>query len=118
MCIFGRAGVGKTTVVQTVKKIFESEGVNCQIICPSGGLCDAYDGVAATVHSYYGLQTAEMPVDLLIQRALSRNDIVTQICGVDVVIWNEISMSSQRIFELVNALHDKFSENRYAFGGI
>lgn len=118
MCIFGRAGVGKTTVVQKIKKVLASKGVNCQIICPSGVSCDAYEGVAATVHSYYGLQTAEMPIDILIQRALSRNNIVTQICGVDVIIWDEVSMSSRRIFELVNALHDNLLENTYAFGGI
>ena len=118
MCIFGRAGVGKTTVVQTIKNILASKGVNCQIICRSGVSCDACDGIAATVHSSYGLQTAKMPVDILIQRALSRNNIVTQFRGVDVIIWDEVSMSSQQIFELVNALHDNLSENRLAFGGI
>ena len=59
-----------------------------------------------------------MPIDILIERALSRHNIVTQICGVDVIIWDEVSMSSRRIFELVNALHDNLSENTYAFGGI
>ena len=118
MCILGRAGVGKTTVVQAIKKVLASKGLNCQIVCPSGVSCNAYEGVAATVQSYYGLQTAEMPIDILIQRALSRNNIVTQICGVDVIIWDEVSMSSRRIFELVNALHDNLSENTYAFGGI
>ena len=118
MCIFGCVGVDKTTVVKTIKKVLGSKGLNCQIVCPSGVFCNAYEGVAATVHSYYGLQTAEMPIDILIQRALSRNNILTQICGVDVIIWDEVSMSSQRIFELVNALYDNLSENTYAFGGI
>ena len=113
-----RAGVGKTTVVQAIKKVLASKGLNFQIGCPSGASCDAYEGVAATVHSYYGLQTAEMPIEILIERALTRNNIVTQICGVDVLIWDKVSMSSRRILELVNALHDNSSENTYAFGGI
>lgn len=118
LCIFGRAGVGKTTVVQRIKKVLSSKGINCQIVCPSGVSCDAYGGAASTVHSYYGLQTAELPVDLLIERSLGRNNIVAQISGVNVLIWDEVSMSSQRLFELVNALHNRLLENSYPFGGI
>ena len=55
LCIFGHAGVGKTTVVQRIKQVFSSKGINCQIVCPSGVSCDAYGGAASTVHSYYGL---------------------------------------------------------------
>ena len=98
-------------MVQAIKKVLTLKGINCQIVCPNGVSCDAYGGVATTVHSHYGLQTAEMPVDLLIQRALSRNNVVTQICDVEVLIWDEVSMSSKRIFELVNALHNRLSAN-------
>ena len=66
-CVLGRAGVGKTTVVQAIKKVLASKGLNCQIVCPRGVSCDGYDGVAATVHSYYELQTAVKPIDILTQ---------------------------------------------------
>ena len=32
MCILGRAGVGKTTVVQAIKKVLASKDLNCQIV--------------------------------------------------------------------------------------
>ena len=118
VCIFGRAGVGKTTVVEKIKKILTSRGKKCQIVCSSGISCDAYDGLASTVHSHYGLQTAELPFPLLLERSLSRNNVVEQIRDVDVLVWDEISMSSSRVFELVNAIHHRLSQNANAFGGI
>ena len=55
VCIFGRAGVGKTTAVERIRKILTSRGKKCQIVCSSGISCDAYDGLASMVHSYCGL---------------------------------------------------------------
>jgi ATP-dependent exoDNAse (exonuclease V) alpha subunit len=118
VCIFGRAGVGKTTVVETIRKVLTSAGKRCQIVCSSGIACDAYDGFASTVHSHYGLQTAELPCPLLLERSLSRNNVVEQIRDVDVLVWDEISMSSMRVFELVNAIHHRLSNNANAFGGM
>ena len=66
----------------------------------------------------YGLQTCEFPAPLLIERALGRKNIVDDITDMDVLIWDEISMSSQRIFELVNILHHMISKNALPFGGI
>ncbi len=73
-------------------------------MCSSRISCDAYDGLASTDHSHYGLQTAGLPCPLLLERSLSRNNVVEQIRDVDVLVWDEISMSSMRVFELVIAL--------------
>ena len=80
--------------------------------------CDPYNGAAKTVHSQYGLQTCELPKQLLVERALKRNNIVDVITDTDVLVWDEISMSSERIFELVNMLHHIVSKNALPFGGI
>ena len=69
-------------------------------------------------HSFYGLQTAELPAPLVMQRSLERNDIVNQIQSVDVLIWDEISMSSLRIFHIVDQLHQKVRSYSLPFGGI
>jgi hypothetical protein len=118
VCIFGRAGVGKSTVVQEIKASLEKQGKRCQIVCASGIACDTYHGLATTVHSYYGLQTAELPQSMLLGRSLERANIVEQIENIDVLIWDEISMSSRRIFNLVNLLHQETSKNPFPFGGI
>ena len=119
VCIFGRSGVGKSTVVREIRAELGRIGKKCQIVCSSGISCSVYNGLAKTVHSHYGLQTAELPVKSLIERSLQRMNIVEQFENTDVLMWDEISMSSQRLFHIVNLLHQHTSaENTFPFGGI
>ena len=87
-------------------------------MCPSGVACKVYDELASTVHSFYGLQLAELPALLVMQRFLERNDIVNQIQSADVLIWDEISMSSLRLLHIVDLLHQKVQKKSLPFGGI
>ena len=54
----------------------------------------------------------------MVERALQRNNVVDSIRNTDILIWDEISMSSKRVFELVNVLHHMVSKNDLPFGGI
>ena len=62
-------------------------------------------GVASTVHSFYGLGTAEIAANMILERSTAIASLVNKIPNVDVIIWDEASMSSSRILELVNLLH-------------
>ena len=64
VCIFGKGGVGKMTVVQEIRSHLEKKGKKCQIVCSSGIACEEYGELAKTVHSHYGLQTDELPQNL------------------------------------------------------
>ena len=86
VCVIGKAGVGKTTVVRDNKKN-STKGKQCYVVCSSGVSCEAYDGVATTIHSRYGLQTCELPATLLVERTLKRNNIVDLIGEMDILIW-------------------------------
>ena len=88
-----------------------TKGKQCYVVCSSGVSCEAYDGVATTIHSRCGLQTCELPATLLVERALKRNNIVDLIGEMDILIWDEVSMSSKRILELINLLHHKVLKN-------
>ena len=118
VCIFGRAGVGKSTVVQEIRRRLQEKGKRCQIACSSGVACGEYHGFAEAVHSHYGLQIAELPQNLLLERSLKRLNIVEQIKNVDVLIWDEISMSSHRLLNIINLLHQETSKSSFPFGGI
>ena len=113
MCIFGKAVVGKTMVVKSIIKSLTAKGLKCQIVCSSGISCDAYHGMAKTVHSHYGLQTAELPANSLIDRSLGGKNILLQIADAKVLIWDEVS-----IFHIVNAIHHLVSNNDLPFGGV
>ncbi len=52
MCIFGKGGVGKSTLVQEISKQFKKHGIRCQIVCASGISCDVYRVYQKKVNNY------------------------------------------------------------------
>ena len=50
-CILGRAGVGKSVLVNEILKELEEQGYNVRLVCSTGIACEAFEGRATTVHS-------------------------------------------------------------------
>ena len=118
----GQAGVGKSEVVRTLIKYFHSQNRQVAVICSSGIACQVYEsGVASTVHSYYGFGTADLPWRQVVERAAANNVVREKVRKSDVLIWDEASMSSARMFDLVNSLHHHLSmdscKERLPFAG-
>lgn len=119
MCIKGQAGTGKSVVVDAIQKTMTSLGENVAIICSSGLSCEVYrHAKAKTVHSFYGLNTAELPYDKLVLRSLAKSNVVAAVKSATVVIWDEVSMSSQRMLEIVNCIQHLVWKTNKPFGGI
>ena len=110
LLITGQAGVGKSEVVKKIIGTAKARGKKVAVICSSGIACQVYDrGEVSTVHSYYGLSTAELPWRQVIDRSCENSLIRDRIKAIDVIIWDEASMSYQRMFELVNFLHHELA---------
>ena len=93
ICILGKAGVGKSTIVREIKRSLSANGIKCEILCSTGIACKNYNGVAKTAHSFYGLKIAERPSGLLIQRSLKQDIVKKQPHETSVLIWDEVSMT-------------------------
>ena len=107
--ITGQAGTGKSYVVRELYRRLERQGKKVRIVCSSGIACLVYAALntqseVTTVHSFFGLQTADLPSKLVVDRATSNNLVNERISEYDCLIWDEVSMSSKRIFELVNEI--------------
>ena len=85
VCVVTPAG---HRTIREIKSELEKKGKKCQIICSSRIPCEEYGGLAKTVYSHYGLQTAELPQNLLLRRSLEWGNLVEQIKQTDVVIWD------------------------------
>ena len=59
--ITDQGGTGKTFLVKEIYKEMMRSGKRVAIISSSGMVGTIYDGRASTVHSFYGLKTAELP---------------------------------------------------------
>ena len=97
LLIIDQAGTGKWRVVNTIQDDCQQRGLRVSVICLSGIACQVYDpGVALTLYSFYGLGAADLTAELLIIRASSDCGMCERVHNVDVVIWDELSMSSSR----------------------
>ena len=106
LLITGQAGVVKSEVVN-------ARGRTVGIVCSSGISCQVYDrGIASTVHSFYRLMTADLPWRQLIDRSIANSVVCDRVRAIDAIIWDEATMSSQRMFELVNCLHHELADDQ------
>ena len=120
LLITGQAGVGKSRLVASIVKNCDSRNLKVAVFCSSGIACTVYgSGLASTVHSFYGLGTADLPAKLVLERSMATASLIRKIQDVDVIIWDEASMFSSRILEIVNTLHHHIAGdgNLYPFGG-
>ena len=120
LLLTGKAGSGKSQVVKTiVDQLRQRKKV--VVLCSSGISCSVYGPIkACTVHSFYVLQTADMPSEKVICRSTSMAHCVQRMKDADMVIWDEAGMSSRRTFELINAIHHRIAEDNARskpFGG-
>ena len=107
-------------LVTSIIKDCESRSLKVAVVCSSWIACTVYgSGLAATVHCFYGLGTADMPAKLVLERSMATASLVQRVREVDVIIWDEASMYSSRILELVNTLHHNIASdgNLSPFGG-
>lgn len=119
--VTGQAGVGKSTVVESILADTRKKNRKVAVVCSTGKACEVYKpGVAITVNSFYGFLTAELPWKNLIERAIMNDKVRERVKDTDIIIWDEASMSSSRMLELVNNIHIELAEpddKRYPFGG-
>lgn len=81
-------------------------GKKAIIVCSSGISCSVYGDIKAqTVHSCYGLQTADMSSHMVVERSSSLPHCMQKIKAADTIIWDEAGMSSKRTLELINVIH-------------
>ena len=74
--ITGQAGTGKSFLVKEIYKILTSARKKVYIVCSSGIATTVYSDLhseVVTVHSFFGLQTADLPHDLVADRVTSNN---------------------------------------------
>ena len=67
-----QTGTGKSFLVKEIFRSLSRRGTKCEVICSSGIAQTVYGDITATVptcHSFYGLQTADLPWRDVVSRA-------------------------------------------------
>ena len=107
--VTGRGGTGKSTVVREIISNLHTVGKKVSVVCSSGIACTVYDPGVAT---YYGLGIADLSWDQLVEELTKNSIVVERVRKCDVLIWDEASMSSQRMLQLVKTIHHRLNDSQ------
>ena len=116
----GPGGTGKTALIKLMVQSCKDTGRKVQVCALTGCAAVLLNCQAKTVHSWAGIGLANGPSDLLVKKVTSNKYKSGGWKKVDVLIIDEISMMSQKIFDILDAIGRKMRSyaSHLPFGGL
>jgi len=118
--ITGAGGTGKTRLIKHILSggIGGGVGSPIQVCAMTGCAAILLDCGARTLHSWSGIKLAKGPPDAIITNALRSKSAVSAWRKVKVLIVDEVSMMSRKIFDICNFIAKRARNCTLPFGGI
>ena len=118
MFITGPGGTGKTALIKYIQKDAVRKGYNIQVCALTGCAAILLECKAKTLHSWAGIGLGKGSFEQLLTR-ISKNQFSKRTWkGTDILIVDEVSMMSQKLFELLDGIGKAIRKNSRPFGGI
>ena len=117
--ITGPGGTGKTKLIQDMVEYMNMRGIKYQVCAMTGcaavllGKCKA-----RTLHSWSGIKLANGPPDKIIHSVLRNKFAMREWKGIKVLIVDEVSMMSRKIFDILDSIGKSIKTSPKPFGGI
>ena len=116
--ITGPGGTGKSRLIQLLYDCMKINGYKFKICAMTGCAAILLGCEASTVHSWSGIRLGQEPVDRIIQRIHKNRRLTSAWCNISVLVLDEVSMLSRRIFEMLDDIGKAIRRNKLPFGGI
>jgi ATP-dependent DNA helicase PIF1 len=122
--ITGPGGTGKSAIIREIYKHARENGKNIQVCALTGCAALLLQCNAKTIHSWAGIGQGTGPVDTIIQRVLDSSHRKKNWTNTDILVVDEVSMMSLKLFELLDKIGKKararksFGSGLLPFGGI
>jgi ATP-dependent DNA helicase PIF1 len=116
--VSGPGGTGKSLLI---KKIYEDAIINrkrIQVCALTGCAALLLNCKAKTIHSWSGIGIASGPQEEIVERVISNFQKQKNWKSVEVLIIDEVSMMSLKIFEILNRIAVSLRNKNKLFGGI
>jgi len=117
--ITGPGGSGKSALIKAIVENAKKRNKQVQVCGMTGCAAVLLDGCnAKTLHSWAGIGLANGDIDIISHRVMSDKYKARNWKRVDLLIVDEVSMMSEKIFNLLNMTGKKCRKNNRLFGGI
>ena len=116
--ITGPGGTGKTKLIKHLVNYAKTIKRRLQVCALTGCAAVLLNCNARTIHSWSGIRLAKGDVDKIIQSVIKNKRSVKTWRSIDVLIIDEISMMSKKIFELLDEIARAIRRVPTRFGGI
>lgn len=115
----GLGGCGKTFVANCILKSLKTRNVRFACTCTTGIACTLYTECSAqTIHSFAGVGVCHGPKEELLRNILLNEECIKRWRKTDVLFIDEISMLSEKTFEILHYVAQNVRGSQYVFGGI
>jgi len=118
MFLTGPGGTGKTHLIHEFVKDANAQGKKIQVCALTGCAALLLQCGAMTIHSWSGIRLAKGPADHIIASVVKTRRAVKNWRSVDILIIDEVSMMSRKIFDILEYCGRYVRGNGKAFGGI
>jgi ATP-dependent DNA helicase PIF1 len=116
--ITGPGGTGKTMLIQTFVNHLQNTGMNYQVCAMTGCASLLLRANARTIHSWSGIKTAKGNRAYIISSVVNNKNYKMAWKKVKVLIIDEVSMMSKKIFEILDDIGKIIHSSNRPFGGI
>jgi ATP-dependent DNA helicase PIF1 len=116
--ITGPGGTGKTALIKYIRKDAYNKGFNIQVCALTGCAAVLLECKAKTIHSWSGIGLGNGTVDQILTKIMKNKYLKTSWKEIDILVIDEVSMMSQKIFELLDAIGKTLRKDNRPFGGI
>ena len=116
--VTGPGGTGKTKLIHHLVEHAKSVGKAYQVCAMTGCAAILLNCNARTIHSWSGIKMARGPVEMVVASVLRNKRIVATWRKIKILIIDEVSMMSEKIFNILNEIGKKSRRSSSPFGGI
>ena len=116
--ITGPGGTGKSFAIKKIYNHAKEYGKKICVTAMTGVASVLLDCNATTVHNWSGIGLGNRPDNTIINKILKSKFYKYNWVNTDILIVDEISMMSLKIFDLLNKIGQEVRNNKKPFGGI
>ena len=116
--ITGPGGSGKSALIQKIYKHSISQFINIQVCALTGCAAVLLNCKAKTIHSWAGIGIGSGTIESIVLKVTKNKFAKALWKEIDVLVVDEVSMLSLKLFNLLNAIGKAIKKNEKPFGGI